>query len=233
MALAEALTVVDAPAAVPDALARARQRTTPVTLARERALPVLPPLEPLLPDGIRRGATVVVDGGPGATALTLALAVAASQEGSWTAVVGHPSLGLAAAAELGVALERVVVVPDVPADRWATVVAALLDGVDLVLARPPSSIVGANDARRLAARARERGSVLVPLPRRSAGGRPSWPQGPDHRLTVVGGSARWDAPHRRLAARLVDVEAGGRGSAARPRRASLWLPGPDGQVASA
>ena len=50
----------------------------------------------------------------------------------------------------------------VPRGRWATVVAALLDGVTVVLAPvPPGLRVG--DARRLAARARERQGVLVVL----------------------------------------------------------------------
>ena len=223
MALAESI----APDPRLEVLARARQRTTPVTYAAERSLPVLPALEPLLPDGIRRGATVVVDGGPGATSLALALGAAATQTGSWAAIVGHPALGLQAAAELGLALERLVVVPEVPQSQWATVVATLLDGVDVVLARPPSSIASAGDARRLAARARERGAVLVPLPRRP-GGRPSWPQGPDVRLTV--GSGEWSSPHRRLERRHVEVTTGGKGAAARTRSASLWLPGPDGGV---
>lgn len=224
MALAESLASPDPRL---EALARARQRSTPVTFAAERALPVLSALEPLLPDGLRRGATVVVDGGPGATALAVALGAAATQAGSWAAVVGHPSLGLQAAAELGITLERLVVVPDVPQAQWATVVAALLDGVDVVLARPPSATVSAADARRLAARARERQAVLVPLPRRP-GGRPSWPQGPDVRLTV--GPGEWSAPHRRLEGRRAEVVTGGKGAAARIRRATLWLPGPDGGV---
>lgn len=226
MALAESLAS-DAPDPRLEALARARQRTTPVTFARERTLPVLPALEALLPDGLRRGATVVVDGGPGATSLALALGAAASQAGSWAAVVGHPGLGLQAAGELGIALERLVVVPEVPQAQWPTAVAALLDGVDVVFARPPSSVVAASDARRLSARARERESVLVPLSRRP-GGRPSWPQGPDVRLTV--GPGAWSAPHRRLEGRRVEVTTGGKGVAARERRASLWLPGPDGGV---
>ena len=50
----------------------------------------------------------------------------------------------------------------VPSDRWATVVAALLDGVALVAATIPLHL-RAGDARRLVARARERASVLVAL----------------------------------------------------------------------
>ena len=42
----------------------------------------------------------------GATSILLALLAGASAAGSWCAVVGMPSLGLVAAAELGIALDR-------------------------------------------------------------------------------------------------------------------------------
>jgi hypothetical protein len=207
-----------------EALARARQRTTPLVLARDRALPVLDALRPLLPDGLRRGSTVAVDGGAGATTLALGLAVAASAAGSWTAVVGAPSLGLRAAVELGVAPERLLIVPEPPRESWATVVATLVDSVDLVLVAPRR--VAPGEVRRLTARARERDAVLVVLPRSS------WP-GPDVRLTV--GPSSWTGPDGggagRLVARTAEVVAGGRGAAARERRATLWLPGPDGTLA--
>ena len=71
----------------------------------------------------------------GATSLALALAAGASQAGSWVAAVGLGSLGLVAAAELGVALDRLVLVADPGRERtgWASVVAALVDGFDVVL----------------------------------------------------------------------------------------------------
>src|SRR5690606_40193124 len=92
-----------------DALGTLAERVRPTTLAREQRLPVLRPLEVLVPGaGLRRGSTVAVGSAPGvtgATSLALALAAGASQNGSWVAAVGLRSLGLAAAAELGVALE--------------------------------------------------------------------------------------------------------------------------------
>jgi hypothetical protein len=54
------------------------------------------------------------------------------------------------------------VVRGVPRERWSTVVAALLDGVAMVVAAIPPWL-RANDARRLSARARERAAVLVAL----------------------------------------------------------------------
>ena len=226
-----------------DALRRVGERTRPVSLAGEQLLAVAVPLVPLFPEGgLRRGSTVTVEGGPGATTLALALGAEASAGGSWVAGVNLPALGLVAAADLGVALERVVVVSRVAPPLWATVVAALLDAVELVWAGLPPQ-VAPRDARRLTARARERGSVLVPLvpwvP--AAGGTRSpagagWPLAADVRLRTAPASG-WIGPTGggtgRLEARRVDVVAAGRGASARERRVPLWLPAPDGGVAPA
>jgi len=163
----------------------------------------------------------------GTTSLALSLAAAASAAGSWCAVVGLADLGLVAAAEIGLALDRLALVPRAEPRQWLTVVGALLDTVDLVIARPPTHL-RAGDARRLTARARERGSVLIPVLNPSnAGG--AWADGADVRLIVA--SARWVGPGSgdgHLRGRRVEVVSGGRGAAARERRAALWLPGPDG-----
>jgi hypothetical protein len=197
----------------------------PVALARDRLLPVLAPLAPLLPEGgLRRGSVVAV---PGSTSLALALLAGPSAAGSWCAAVGLSSLGLVAASELGVALDRFPLVASPSgAGEWAWAVAALLDAVDVVLARPPGPI-GAALARRLAGRARERSTVLVVT---GAGG---WPEGADLRLAVI--RSAWEGVgqgHGCLRARRLDVVAEGRGAAARARRLSLWLPGPGGGVAA-
>jgi hypothetical protein len=193
------------------------------TLADERLLPVAPALQPLLPgQGLRRGTTVAVGR---SAALALALVAGASAAGSWVAAVGLPDLGIVAAAESGIVLERLALVPAPGARAWPTVVAALLDAVDVVLVRPPAGLP-AGQARRLAARARERGAVLVPLG--------AWSEPADLRLTVV--TSSWQGlgqGHGRLQARRVEVVAGGRGAAARERRLPLWLPAPDGTIAAA
>src|SRR5690349_19397575 len=72
-------------------------------------VPVLPALADVLPERGLRPGSVVSTGGIGATSLALALVAEASKD-SWTAVVGMPSVGLCAGAELGVDLDRVVVV---------------------------------------------------------------------------------------------------------------------------
>src|ERR1700681_2077835 len=120
----------------------------PAALAGTHILPVAPALAGLLPEGgLRRGATLAIGGG-GATSLTLALLATASVAGSWCGVVTVAGLGLVAAAEAGLDLSRVALVPEVPPAQWPTVVGALLDSVDLVLVGPPPHLrVG--DARRL------------------------------------------------------------------------------------
>lgn len=197
-----------------------QEAVRPVTVAGERVLPVLPVLAPLLPGGgLRRGSTVWVGGGPAASSLALALVADATSLGSWCAAVGWPSLGVAAAAELGVALERFPLVSSPPAAAWPTIVAALLDAFDVVLARPPARLA-LGRARRLSARARERGAVLVLV-----GDTASSIEGTDVRLSTA--AAEWHGlgrGHGHLAGRVVEVVAGGRGAASRERRVRVWLP---------
>ncbi|MDP9072960.1 MAG: hypothetical protein M3N98_02085 [Actinomycetota bacterium] len=208
-------------------LAEVARWAQPVSMAGEQILPVLAALAPLLPEGgLRRGSTVTVrpSASGGSTALALALAAAASQAGSWCAAVGFPSLGLVAASGLGMALERLALVPH-PGQQWLAVTAAMIDGVDLVLVRPPRGARSA-EARRLMAKARERGSVLVPCG-------DGWPEGADLRLSVVG--AAWQGlgdGHGFLRARRLEVVSAGRGAASRERRVGLWLPDQSGSVVS-
>ena len=208
------------------------ERIRPTTLAREQRLPVLPALRPLIPGaGLRRGSTLAVDG-PAATSLALAVAAAASQDGAWVAAVGFPSLGLLAAAELGLALERFVLVaspdtspgPDNETAVWAAAVAALVDAFEVVLVQATDR-VRSRDARRLAARTRERDALLVQV------GSRAWPEGADVTLEVT--AATWEGlgeGHGYLRARRVTVVGGGRREASRPRQAELWLPSVDGAV---
>jgi hypothetical protein len=189
-------------------------------------------LTTLLPGGLVRGTSVQVSGlvdGLGTTSLALALLAGPSASGSWTSAVGVPTLGLAAAEGFGVDLGRLVLVAPPPPGEWATVVATLLDAFEVVVARPPAGRVRPADARRLAARARERGSVLVRL-----GASSPWVEAADVSLTVVATS--WEGlgrGHGHLRARRATVEAGGRRSFDRARRAELWLPGPGGVLAPA
>jgi hypothetical protein len=258
------------------------ERVRPTDLARDRRLPLLAAFDELVPGpGLRRGTTVAVEaaaGVTGATSLAFALAAGPSQAGSWVAAVGLGSLGLVAAAGMGVALERLVVVADPGRGRpgWAPLVAALVDGFDVVLVAaggpgagpgrrpdrtagsagsagaagaagsagsagtagsarsagsegvpggPPRGRLRPSDVRRLAARVREQGSVLVAVGGELPGERSHL------RLTVT--AASWGGLGTgwgHLQGRRVVVEAGGRGESARPRRAELWLPNENGVV---
>lgn len=154
-------------------------------------------------------------GTPGMTSLALALLSGPCAGGSWCAVVGAPEIGLVAAAHHGVDLERLALVPS-PGPRWATVTAALLEGFDVVLLRATSK-VNNSDARKLEARARERGSVLAVMGE-------GWPGPAAVRLEVVAG--RWcglgdGCGH--LWGHEVEVLASGRGAASRPQRTRIWF----------
>ena len=196
-------------------------RGQPVSSAGAQLVEVPTALRPLFPEGgIRRGSTIAVGPVSGGTSLALLLAGVVSRTG-WVAAVGLPSLGLVAAGELGVRLDRLVLVPS-PGEKWAAVVASLLDGVDLLLL-DPGRRARPGEARRLSARARERGvvMVLVDVPR--------WPEPPDVALTITEpiwqGLGHGDG---RLGSRRLEVISSGRRAAARERRRSIWLPSPGG-----
>lgn len=182
-------------------------------------LPVLPAFRELLPDGgLRRGSVVAA---PRAGSLCLALAAGASAAGAWCAAVGMPDLGVVAAAEAGVHPGRLLLIAE-PGPAWPQVVAAMLDGCELVLVRPPDR-PSADARRRLSAHARRSGSVLI-----VAG---EW-EAAQVRLREAG---RWwvgaGAGNGRLRGRQVQLIADGRGAAARPRAQWCWLPAPDGGAA--
>jgi len=189
----------------------------PVVLAGERRLAVPGPLGEILPGGgLQRGSVVRVEGsaGSGATSLLLTLLAAATAVGEWAAVVDVDGvLGGLAAAEAGVALDRLAVVRAVPAALYARVMATLLDGVTVVGATIPPGFRLA-DARRLEARARERAAVLV-----AAG---SWPGEAALRLRAERSS--WSGLGRGeglLGQRVLRVAVSGRGAAGRERVAEL------------
>ena len=202
-------------------LAAAVARTA---LAGERTLPVAAPLAPLLPDGaLVRGRTVACQG-VAATSLALALTVEATSAGGWLAVVDIPWLGVEAAGELGIPLERLVRVDPGPERRqvWADLLAAVLDGFDLVVTRVPAGI-GQGTLRRVRSRAQARGAVLITL---------GASDGASADVMMHTATVTWEgiaAGHGHLRARRVGVESSGRRVPV-PRRVDVWLPGPDGTL---
>lgn len=184
----------------------------PVLLTDRPPLAVPSALSPLLPDGLRRGSTTAV---LGSTSLVLAMiAAACTAREAWSAVVGQPSIGLLAAAQAGVTLERLAVVPHPGVDA-PTVVAALLDGIDVVVVGPGTTLRDA-DRRRLMARARDRGSVLLSTA--------PWP-GAGCVLTVEG--RRWTGVGEgdgRLRAHELHITRTGRGGAGQAQDLQVVLP---------
>ena len=189
-------------------------------LPGENVLPVLPALRGLLPaGGLQRGS--VVSAGCWSL-LCLALAAGASADGAWCAVAGLPQFGVRAAADAGLDSDRLLLIAD-PGTGWPQVTASLLDGFEIVLLRPPQR-PSAQLRRKIEAAVRRYASVLV-----VAG---DW-DGAAVRLRIA--RQEWTGlgdGHGRLRARRVQVVADGRGAWARPRARWLWLPGPDGSVAT-
>ncbi len=196
----------------------------PVVLAGERRLAVPGPLGELLPGGgLQRGTVVAVEGsrGTGGASVVLALLAAATAAGEWAAVVdAEESFGALAAAEAGVALERLAVVrlggceSRVP-ERLGTVVATLLESMTVVAVTVPRRMRPA-EARRLVARAREQGAVLV-----AAG---SWPG--EAALHLRAEASAWSGLGQGeglLGARTLRVTVTGRGAAGRERTADVPL----------
>jgi hypothetical protein len=83
-----------------------------------------------------------------------------SAAGAWVGVVGIPEFGVEAAAGLGVALERLVLVPD-PGEHWLAVTAQLTEVLPVVLVRPPARGATPAETARLASRLRQRSSTLL------------------------------------------------------------------------
>lgn len=189
-----------------------------------------PALEGLLPQGLVRGSTLVCTGSA-ASSLAVLSAVGATQAGAWVGVAGLPTFGVAAWREAGGVLERVVVVrqPDAhraapgpdTGDRWGAVLAALVDGFEVVIFGAAAQVSAAT-ARRLQARLQARGGVLVLV---GAAGSFST----DGRLGAEVGWHGLGLGHGSLRARRLVCSFEGR-RAARPRRDTLWFPNVAGRV---
>lgn len=209
--------------------------------AHERLLPVHDALVPLFasspdsPAGLVRGQTVVCTGSV-AVSCALGLVAGVTQAGSWAAIVGMPSIGVLAAATIGVSLDRTVFVNSGSVNQTSTAdsgtrgdsgaaLSALVDGVDLVVvARSVMTSLHSSAVRRLQNRAQSKGSVLVII-----GDPPA--TSVDVRLTAR--SVQWEGlgdGHGHLRRRLVSVEMEGR-RCPRRRVHSVWLPDTSGALA--
>jgi hypothetical protein len=163
---------------------------------------------------LRTGEAYAVD----SPSLATALVAGPSQAGEWIAFVGVPDLGLEAAAQFGVDLERTVVVPR-PGDLWLSVTAGLLDVAAVVVVEPPVPVT-AQQAERLKSRLRMKDAALV-----------CWGEWPRSDATLAITESSWlglGHGHGRLTARrvVISVRQGGP-----VRYVPLWLPGVDQQIA--
>jgi hypothetical protein len=145
---------------------------------------------------LRAGGVYVVD----SALLALALLAGPSAAGEWGAAVGVPDFGAEAATELGVALERTILVPE-PGASWLEATATLVDVAAVVVLRPPER-VAEGTAARIAARLRKRGAMLVALC--DQGG--SWPRA---ELQLSLATPRWPGighGQGRIEARFAEIE---------------------------
>ena len=141
-----------------------------------------------------------------------------------------PWLGVEAVAELGVPLERLVRIDPGAltgsfSAAWADLVAAVLDGFELVVTRIPRRLNGRVLRRVLGPGAGPGVGVLIAV------GEPG-PLVPD--IALEASTPVWEGVADgwgHLCGRRVTVAATGR-RVPRPRRAELWLPGPGGGVAA-
>lgn len=204
------------------ALARALgERIRPLVPAVERRLEVGGPLAPVVDGGLARGSTVTIEG-IGATSMALSLAAALSM-GRWCVVVGLRELAPIGVLESGIDPARCAFVEVGDGDRVIEVIAALVVAIDVVVvdARLP---VRPAEVRRLGARVRERGGVVVVVHPDGGHVGASWTG--DVVMTVRAGT--WSGPGRgdgHLRSRSMVVDVTGRGRAARSRRCELSLPG--------
>ncbi|HQD22739.1 MAG TPA: hypothetical protein PKY27_10835 [Arachnia sp.] len=174
----------------------------------------------LLPDaGLRPGAAYAL---AGAGALLHALLAEPSRAGTWCGVVGMPEMGVEAAQQAGVVLDRLVLVPE-PGRRWLSAVAALAEVLGVVAVRPGGAVAPA-DAARLASRLRDREATLLVVgewPRAEAVLRVEEP------LWSGVGDGYGNLTQREVTLTITSKRM------PRPRSARLLLPGPDGQLSQA
>jgi hypothetical protein len=190
-------------------------------------LPIAPSFTPLFVDGgLVRGRTVACTG-DAALSTALALSASATCLGSWLAVIGVPQLGVGAAIEAGVAIERIVLAQPPRASReWVATVAAWVEGFDVLIVAPPTSL-SAHDARRLQTRVAARQSVLmvVHLPPPLAPHTRLAPQVFGADLDVRADTVAWSGIEQggsHITQRMVHVRVSGRRCAS-PREATIDL----------
>lgn len=213
--------------ALPAELRDQIHRVAPVVLAAEQVLPVPEIFHTVLPGGgLQRGWTARVDGGPSARALAWALLGTVTTSGGWVAAVDVPGISLTAAREVGVAIERVLVVTSPGGNAWSNTIGALIGAVDVIVFGSPRHRVQPREYRRIASRCRERGTVLVELGQQASGQL-------QYDVSFSVDPVAWNglgSGHGRLQARGLDVSVKGRRAPGAGRHARFELPSTDGTL---
>ena len=188
----------------------------PVAMAASRSIGVGAPWDAVLPEGgLRRGTTILVNGEVGALTAACSLIALPTSRGHWAGLVGVDDPGVVAMADLGVSLAHTLFLPR-PRDAWVEATADLIDGVDLVVVRPPSRPAH-GVARRLMARARERRVVLIVV----SEPRSAWPVPADASIEITHTQWRLGSTLRE---RQLSLLVSGRGAARRGDNVTLALP---------
>ena len=164
------------------AVALVKDRAAGVGATGQNSFAVPKALEQLLPQGLPRGSVCCVEG---STTVLLALAAQVTQQEGWTAFVGTTDINFVAAQDLGMKLERVIVVPE-PGGHVPEIMATLIDGMDLVVVGQQLGLTSRQQSR-LTARARERGTTIL-----VAG------QWPGARLHLYGRAGQWQGANQGL-----------------------------------
>lgn len=187
---------------------RARMRGLEAPDVATRGLPVPAALQRVLPV-LRTGAVHSIE----SRSLALQCLAAAVPTGAWSAIVGMPDVGVEAAADLGIAVDRLVLVPT-PGGAWNDAVASLAEVMPVVLAAGPARITS-GEAARIEARLRAADACLIV--------HGAWPS-PTTRIRSLGVDWRGtDAGLGRIARGSMELEV--TGADGRPRRARMPIGG--------
>lgn len=148
---------LDLPPASAQPTASAQQQA-PTLITREdrEHIPVHPALNAALPHGLTRGAITTTHG---STYLALTLITQHTKNGGWVAIVGAPNINYVTLQDLDANLNNIIAIPH-PGEKTPEVIAALIEGTDLILLGPNITLT-AGEQRTLAARNRERGTHII------------------------------------------------------------------------
>lgn len=208
-------------------------KIAPLVFAKDLVLPVPDVFQQVLPgSGLQRGWTTRIEGFAAGRAFAWALLSEVTRTGGWIAALDVAGIGLLAASEVGLSIERVLVVTSSDSDGWTEAMSALIGSVDVIVFGTPQHRVTPSMHRRLSSRCRERGTVLMELGTRS-NSRQSRDSSVQADVTFGVSPVEWKGigeGHGRVEARTLRVTTSGRRSPGKPRSGLFCVPDIDGIV---